>query len=160
MKLHAWIFSALMCLSAPAGADVASLAWMQGSWAGQTGNSYLEESWSTPRAGTMVAAVRMSNDVGTVFTELIVIQQVEDGLILRLRQFGADLEPLTGIETLHMTQQTEFSVTFVARQPQGLRQVMYTRPHEGRLEIEVHLSEGGTFVANLIRDRRLQEKSK
>ena len=57
------------------GAGVEDLSFMKGRWAGALGPATLEETWNDPKAGTMVAVVRMSSPEGTVFVELIIISE-------------------------------------------------------------------------------------
>ena len=96
-------------------AGVEDLAWMKGRWAGNLGPATLEETWNEPRAGTMVAVVRMSSPEGVGFVELIVINEENDTLVLRLQQFSATFEPLMPEpHRMVMSGQTESSITFAA----------------------------------------------
>ena len=96
-------------------AGVEDLAWMKGRWAGNLGPATLEETWNEPRAGTMVAVVRMSSPQGVGFVEMIVINEEDDTLVLRLQQFSATFEPLMPEpHKMVMSGQTESSITFTA----------------------------------------------
>lgn len=111
------LLSSLLLLSSTASfaAGVEDLSWMKGRWAGNLGPATLEETWNEPKAGTMVAVVRMSSPQGVGFVELIVINEEDDTLVLRLQQFSATFEPI--MPTPHkmvMSEQTESSITFTA----------------------------------------------
>ena len=130
-------------------ATINSLAWMEGRWAGSTGESYLEETWSAPSAGTMVAAVRMTTGDETNMVEMIIINEEEGGLTLRLQQYSRKHEPRFPAQPLRMTAQTSDSVTFEAVGPGGLKKITYSRPTDDEFNIEVLLTEGREFVAPL-----------
>ena len=101
-------------LSAQA-ASVDSLSWMEGRWSGNLGPATLEETWNDPKAGTMVALVRMTTPDGVGFVELIVINEEDDTLVLRLQQFSATYEPLMpSPQRLVMSGQTDTSISFSA----------------------------------------------
>ena len=57
-----------------------SLAWLTGSWQGPINGNILEETWLPPRAGTIVALVRSSNESGTNFVEIIIIIRINYSL--------------------------------------------------------------------------------
>ena len=57
--------------------SVYSLSWLTGAWEGPFGENILEEVWLPPRAGTIVALVRSSNESGTNFVEIIIIKEIK-----------------------------------------------------------------------------------
>lgn len=131
-------------------ADIRSLAWMTGSWAGPVGEAVLEETWNPPKAGTLAAVVRMAGPQGTQFIELIVITEEEDALVLRIQQFNASFEPLfEPAQALRATSQGDRTVTFEAQTTGGLRKLVYTRPSDDEFNIDVTLTEGTQFQPRL-----------
>ena len=48
----------LMLAAFSSGPDVAALGWMSGDWVSETGDRWTEESWTTPRGGTMLGMGR------------------------------------------------------------------------------------------------------
>ena len=54
--------------------SVNSLSWLTGAWQGPINGDLLEETWLPPRAGTIVALVRLTNESGTQFVEIIHIE--------------------------------------------------------------------------------------
>ena len=74
--------------------SVDSLAWLTGSWQGPINGNILEETWLPPRAGTIVALVRSSNESGTNFVEIIIIKEINGTLELQLQLFDNSLKPI------------------------------------------------------------------
>ena len=136
----------LICSSAVyAGVD--DLAWMKGRWAGNLGPATLEETWNDPKAGTMVAVVRMSSPQGVGFVELIVINEEDDTLVLRLQQFSATYEPLMpSAHKMTMTGQTETSISFAAEEG-PIKKLSYSR--EGDTFTIAGEGDQGPFTAPL-----------
>ena len=74
--------------------SVDSLAWLTGSWQGPINGNILEEVWLPPRANTIVALVRSSNESGTNFVEIIIIKEINGTLELQLQLFDNSLKPI------------------------------------------------------------------
>ena len=74
--------------------SVDSLAWLTGSWQAPINGNILEETWLPPRAGTIVALVRSSNESGTNFVEIIIIKEINGTLELQLQLFDNSLKPI------------------------------------------------------------------
>ena len=73
---------------------IESLSWLTGNWEGPIGGDLLEETWLPPRAGTIVALVRSSNESGTNFVEIIIIKEINGTLELQLQLFDDSLKPI------------------------------------------------------------------
>ena len=91
--------SLLLCIGLVLGGDdkpltIESLSWLTGSWEGLIGGDLLEETWLPPRAGTIVALVRSSNESGTNFVEIIIIKEINGTLELQLQLFDDSLKPI------------------------------------------------------------------
>ncbi len=133
--------------------SLADLGWMQGAWRGQVGSGetpqFLEETWSASAAGTMTAMVRMRTAENTIFVELISIAESADGVYLHIQQFKPDMSPLfSPAQRMKLTELQGQQVTFVADTPGGLKSLTYRRDGSA-FTINVGLTEGNTFVANL-----------
>jgi hypothetical protein len=76
---------------APGG--LAGLAWLAGTWKMEAEDAVLEEVWSLPRGDSLFGAFRWTHKGKARFYELIVIEKGEDGVFLRLRDFGPRLVP-------------------------------------------------------------------
>ena len=76
----------LLMAQSPAPARIGDLAWMAGRWEGASGERWLEESWSTPRAGMMIGFAR--HGVGDALREFefVRLQPGEDGVLTYFAQ--------------------------------------------------------------------------
>ena len=123
--------------SAPAAASVSALAWMTGTWAGSLGpaeldgeaiEEVLEENWTTPRAGSIQALVRMTGGGKTRMVELIVIEEEEGTLRLRLQQWDAGYKPRTpGPQVMKLIDLGENTVAFKSETEGDIAALRYTR---------------------------------
>ncbi len=94
-------------------ATVADLAWMTGHWEGATGQGTLEENWVVPTAGTMASLVRSTGNGATTMIELIVIEEEEGSLTLRLQQWNPGFEPRTeGPQVMRLIELGDRKVVF------------------------------------------------
>ncbi len=130
---------------------VESLSWLTGSWEGPINGNILEETWLPPRAGTIVALVRSSNESGTNFVEIIIIKEINGTLELQLQLFDNSLKPinnnphsfeLTKIENNYISFKGVTSgahKTLSYERPE--KNVFYIRfnPHDGD-EVEIRLT--------------------
>ena len=110
-------------------AAVADLAWMTGTWSGPVGGgNVLEENWTVPRAGSIQSLVRMTGPNGTSMVELIVIEEEEGTLRLRLQQWDPGLKPRTEAPTvMTLAEMGDSTVTFRAEEGAMFDQLRYTR---------------------------------
>ena len=66
------------------------LSWMTGRYS----SDGLEENWAPPRGGSMASLVRgMDGDGQMNMMEFIVIEEVDNSLVLRLKQWNPGMEP-------------------------------------------------------------------
>ncbi|NKB98139.1 MAG: hypothetical protein GKR90_06545 [Pseudomonadales bacterium] len=138
----------LLTTSSTFAAGVDDLSFLKGRWSGALGPATLEETWNDPKAGTMVAVVRMSSPEGTVFVELIIITEEDDSLVLRLQQFSPAYEKLMDTHTMVMADISDNSVSFTSDSETSLTKLSYTRVSETEFTIS---GEGpqGPFTAPL-----------
>lgn len=132
---------------------IESLSWMVGSWNGALGPQTVEETWSSPRAGSMDAMIRLSTRQGVQMIELIVIREVEladgeDSLVLHLRQFSPTLELRTS-QDMSLQAIAVQSVSFVAEDSAAIHQLTYTLVAKDHLAVDVSFANGEAFTAHL-----------
>lgn len=72
-------------------AGLADVAWIAGQWRGEALGGVVEENWSRPFGGSMMAAFKLTVNGQVKFYELETIVEVDDTLLLRLKHFSADL---------------------------------------------------------------------
>lgn len=137
--------------SAAPPAAVADLAWMTGAWAGDIGDGQtLEENWIEPTDGSIAALVRITGKGLTSMVELIVIEQVNNTLMLRIQQWGPDFAPRSpSPQTLALTEIGERRVAWKAQGEGAIRTLAYARPTPDAFTIDVQLAEGPPFRAEL-----------
>lgn len=142
---------ALALLTAPASAagpaaKVADLAWMTGSWKGSMGPGTLEESWSRPDAGSIASLVRGTANGQTNMIELIVIEESEGSLVLRLQQWNPGFAPRSpGPQEMRLVEIAERRVSFEAVSAGSLKRLTYSRPDDDRFVVGV-VTAGGAEI--------------
>jgi len=68
-----------------------NLAWLTGNWKGEALGGIVEENWSEPSGGSMMATFKLIKDNEIVFYEMEIIREVENTLVLQLKHFNKDL---------------------------------------------------------------------
>jgi hypothetical protein len=74
--------------STPVKATVDQLAWVAGAWTGTLGDRTIEQHWSAPLAGSIIAMYRSIRDNRPTLYELLAIEQDGDGVVLRIKHFA------------------------------------------------------------------------
>jgi len=69
-----------------------NIAWIAGTWRGEAFGGIVEEIWSEPSGGSMMASFKLINDGKVSFYEIEIIREVENSLILQLKHFNNDLK--------------------------------------------------------------------
>ena len=123
--------------------SVDSLAWLTGSWQGPINGNILEETWLTPRSGTIVALVRSTNESGTDFVEIIHIKEVNGTLNLKLQLFDNSLSPInTKAHKFVLTKMDKHYVSFKGISSGAHRTLSYERPQSDVFYIRFQPQEG------------------
>jgi hypothetical protein len=65
---------------------------MAGYWQGEIWGGQIEENWSAPLAGSMMASFKFASDEQVKFYELITLFEQAGSLTLRLKHFSAELK--------------------------------------------------------------------
>ena len=111
--------------------SVNSLSWLTGSWQGPIEGNILEETWLPPRAGTIVALVRLTNESSTKFVEIIHIEEVNGTLELQLQLFDNSLSQ-DSPEAYHfeLTKMEDNHISFKGISPGAHRTLSYEGPEK------------------------------
>ena len=130
--------------------SVNSLSWLTGSWQGPIEGNILEETWLPPRAGTIVALVRLTNESNTKFVEIIHIEEVNGTLELQLQLFDNSLSP-ENPEAYHfeLTKMEENYISFKGISPGAHRTLSYERPEKDIFYIRFQPHEGEAMEIRL-----------
>ena len=132
-------------------ATVADLAWMTGTYAGAVGPGELEENWTVPKAGSIQAVVRMTGGDQTSMVELIVIEEEDDTLMLRLQQWDPGMKPRTeGPTVMKLAEVGENSVSFAVVGEGMFATLGYSRDGDS-FTISITNADGSSFDIPLTR---------
>lgn len=122
---------------------------MAGVWRARVGSSVFEEWWSAPAGRNMTGALRAVDSSGeaTLF-ELMTIRPVPGGYRMRLRHFGAGLDPWASeadgpIELTTAGMEGGVAVfTDADASAGGLRRMRYDLSEPGRMMVTLEFGEG------------------
>jgi hypothetical protein len=70
-----------------------NLAWLQGYWVGTGLGGEVDELWLPVMDNSMIGTFRLKMDSTLIFSEYMVIEEVDEKLILKLKHFNKDLSP-------------------------------------------------------------------
>jgi hypothetical protein len=111
-------------------ATVADLAWMSGHWEGPVfdDGSVLEEHWTQPYARSIAALVRVTRGGATTMMEMIVIEEEEGSLVVRLQRWDPGYQPQTERpQVMKLLDLGSNKVVFEAVDEDVLRNLSYRR---------------------------------
>jgi len=131
--------------------NVKDLSWMTGAWAGPAGPGMtLEENWIMPVDGSIASLVRMTGNGSTSMVELIVIEEENDSLTLRIKQWDPGFKPRTPEpQVMELKSMGENSVGFKAVSEGGLKTLSYSRPDKDSFNIDIETNQGAKFQIQL-----------
>ena len=69
-----------------------NISWISGNWKGEAFGGQVEENWSKPSGGSMMATFKLINNNDVSFYEIEIIREVKNTLILQLKHFNKDLK--------------------------------------------------------------------
>ena len=130
---------------------VESLSWLTGSWEGPIRGDLLEETWLPPRAGTIVALVRSSNESGTNFVEIIIIKEINGTLELQLQLFDDSLKPINkNPHSFELTKIENNYISFKGVSTGAHKTLSYQRPEKNVFFIRFQPYEGDLVEIRLM----------
>ncbi|MBX7132083.1 MAG: hypothetical protein K1X67_05320 [Fimbriimonadaceae bacterium] len=129
-----------IAMPTPAKATIGDLAWLSGDWVGKrsTGSS-IEERWSPPKGGAMLATSRSVNTSGKMFAfEFLRIVERDGGLVYIAQPGGAAptefvLSELTGKRAVFENPRHDYP-----------KRIVYELSAEGALTATIGYTKGGT----------------
>lgn len=77
----------------PGPGRLSQLEWLAGYWKGTGFGGVCDEIWMPAADNSMAGIFRFTKDATIQFTEYIVIEEIEESLILKLKHFSRDLSP-------------------------------------------------------------------
>jgi hypothetical protein len=117
--------------AAPARARIADLGWLAGDWAGTQGRATIEERWTPPAGGAMLAVSRTIKDDRLAAFEYLRIVERDGGLVYIAQPNG---RPPTEFV---LTAMSPDSATFENPAHDFPKMIRYTRRPDGSLEARV-----------------------
>ena len=103
MKRNTHVFASLLMLSVTSlltvthaqethstDLSIDQLAFFAGHWSGEMFDGVGETAWFAPKSGTMLGAFRLIKDGKTVFSQFMIVQETDNGVILRLEHYNND----------------------------------------------------------------------
>lgn len=143
-------FAAPALAQHPVQANVEDLAWMTGVWSGPMGKQTLEENWIQPSAGTMAAVIRFTDAEQTSMVELILIEEVKDTLVFRVRQWFPGYVPRQAEpQVMTLAEISDRRVSFVGDGSGDFKRLTYSRPENDNFNIDVETTGGDRFQLKL-----------
>ncbi len=126
-------------------ATVEDLSWMVGSWQGEAMGGMLQETWTAPEGSTMTGLVRAWSGDATSMVELIVIEEENGSLVLRLQQFDKGFKARSEPQPFELSSVEENKVVWKATGEGGLAGLGYSSPEPGKFVISVETPTGQKF---------------
>ena len=74
--------------ASPVKASVEQLAWVAGAWTGTLGERTVEQHWSAPLGGSIIAMYRSIQANKATLYELLAIEQEGENVVLRIKHFA------------------------------------------------------------------------
>lgn len=144
----------------PAKAAVDQLAWITGAWTGTLGDRTIEQHWSAPRAGSMIAMYRSIRDNRPTLYELLAMEQEGDGVVLRIKHFapGAGMvgqEAKDESMNHALVRVDQRTAVFEGGTPASPVRVTFTSPDAAALTIVVERQRDGKPVSTEFKYTRL-----
>lgn len=135
---------------------VDKLDWLTGQREGEHRGGVLEQTWLSPRSGTITAIVRSIKESNTRFVEIIHIREINSSLELNLQIFNNSLEPENISAThsrIHKFELTEMGHRYLAFKgvsDGSHRSLSYEQPEEGVFFVRIETHEGEKIEIRLM----------
>lgn len=130
----------------PNDAGIGALGFLEGHWIGGSETFMFEEVWTAPLGDTMTGIARGVRDGQTIVLEFIVIEQTNDGVVMRFKHFNPDYSTWEedGPIELVMTQTAERDFIFKAEDPAAeVKSIRYFSSDDNALQVDVVSIENG-----------------
>ena len=146
--------------AAPAKATIDQLAWVKGAWTGKLGERTIEQHWSAPLAGSIIAMYRSIQDNRATLYQLLAIEQEGDGVVLRIKHFAPG-PGLVGQESKDESMNHALvalngrTAVFEGGTPASPTRITFTSPDPAALNIVVERQRDGKPVATEFKYARI-----
>ena len=144
----------------PAKATIDQLAWIAGPWRGTLNDRTIEQHWTAPLGGSMLAMYRSIRDNRATLYELLAMEQDGETVVLRIKHFapGAGLvsQEAKDESVNHTLVKLDTNMAVFEGGAAGSpARITFTRPDPGTLNISVERQREGKPATTEFRYKRL-----
>jgi hypothetical protein len=136
-------------------AKIENLGWISGTWYGEAFGGQVEEIWSTPSAGSMMATFKLSVEGKVQFYEIEIIREIENSLVLQLKHFNNDLK---GWETKDET--IDFPLKYITQNKAVFEGMTFEKISDSEMNVMVDIEDDEGIVERVVFNYRKRAKPK
>ncbi len=116
-------------------AKLENIAWISGTWHGEAFGGQVEEIWSEPSGGSMMATFKLVVDGAVGFYEIEIIRELNNTLILQLKHFTPSLK---GWETKDET--IDFPLNYITKDKVVFEGMIFERISDTEMHVSVEVT--------------------
>jgi len=121
-----------------------NIARIAGTWHGEAFGGQVEEIWSKPSGGSMMASFKLIIDGTVQFYEIEIIREVENSLILQLKHFNNDLK---GWETKYET--VDFPLKYITETKAAFEGMTFEKVSDTDMTVYVDMKDKNGSVTTM-----------
>ena len=106
-------------------ATLQDVKWISGNWVANSPLGYSEENWGVPSGNTMMFCFKMMRNNTVFFYELGHIEQKDHTIVLKIRHFNAELQPI------NQSIQEEFKLVKIEKNKVWFEGITYEKSANG-----------------------------
>jgi hypothetical protein len=141
-------------------ATVEQLAWVAGAWTGKLGQRTVEQHWSAPLGGSIIAMYRSIQAAKATLYELLAIEQEGENVVLRIKHFAPGPGLVSQEAKDESVNQTLVKLdnrlaVFEGGTPLSPVRITFSSPDPGSLNITVERQRNGAPVSTEFKYTRI-----
>ena len=125
-------------------AKLENIAWISGTWHGEAFGGQVEEIWSKPSGGSMMATFKLVVEGQIGFYEIEIIREVGNTLLLQLKHFKSNLK---GWETKDET--VDFPLKYITKDKAVFEGMTFERIGDNRMNVFVDVKNDAGEIEEL-----------
>lgn len=125
-------------------AKLDNIAWISGTWHGEAFGGQVEEIWSEPSGGSMMATFKLVVEGQVGFYEIEIIREVGNTLLLQLKHFKSNLK---GWETKDET--VDFPLKYITKNKAVFEGMTFERIGDTKMNVYVDVKNDAGEVEEL-----------
>ena len=125
-------------------AKLDNIAWISGTWHGEAFGGQVEEIWSEPSGGSMMATFKLVVEGQVGFYEIEIIREVGNTLLLQLKHFKSNLK---GWETKDET--VDFPLKYITKNKAVFEGMIFERIGDTKMNVYVDVKNDAGEVEEL-----------